>query len=86
MDVLIDLSTVRAGLLAFMALMYVVADGFDFGCRPWSWWASPRNGDGRCWSEAWRCLHRRTRHPRFAQVGRIIGGRFWMSDAGSTLA
>ena len=32
MSVSIDLSTVWACLLAFMALMYVVADGFDLGC------------------------------------------------------
>ena len=32
MSVSIDLSTVWACLLAFMVLMYVVADGFDLGC------------------------------------------------------
>ncbi len=32
MAVSVDLSTVWAGLLAFMVLMYVVADGFDLGC------------------------------------------------------
>jgi cytochrome d ubiquinol oxidase subunit II len=32
MSVSMDLSTVWACLLAFMVLMYVVADGFDLGC------------------------------------------------------
>ena len=32
MPVSLDLSTIWAGLLAFMVLMYVIADGFDLGC------------------------------------------------------
>ncbi len=32
MNVVFDLATIWAGLLAFMVLMYVIADGFDLGC------------------------------------------------------